>query len=319
VAVSSGTAALHLALLALGIGPGDEVITTPMTFIASCEAIVYTGARPVLADVDPATGCIDPQSVERAITEHTRAVMPVHLFGHAADMGPILQTARAGGLHVVEDAAQAHGALYNGRKLGALGDAGGYSFYPTKNLGAYGEGGAVVTNSRDTFERLKMLRDHGQTGRYVHGLIGYNYRMHAFQGAVLNVKLRHLDEWNERRRDIAARYTAGLASCEAPEGSGGLRLPREADHARCVWYQYAVRCDRRDALQAHLSEAGIGTRIHYAIPMSRQHALSPWLDGQPAMREAESMAATVLSLPIYPEMTDEQVDYVIDRIREFFD
>jgi len=311
VAVSSGTAALHLALVALGVGQGDEVITSPMTFIASCEAILYVGARPVLADVDPATGCIDPQAVERAITDRTRAIMPVHLFGHPADMDPILQMARAGGLVVVEDAAQAHGALYKGRKLGALGDAGAYSFYPTKNLGAYGEGGAVVTNDRDVCERLRALRNHGQGGRYVHERVGYNYRMHGFQGAVLNVKLPHLDAWNERRRAIAARYTEALA--DVP-----VRPPYEAEYAHCVWHQYPIRCVQRDALQEHLTKAEVGTGIHYPVPMSRQEALEPYLNSRGPVPEAERMATEVLSLPMYPELSDEAVDYVIGCIRDFY-
>jgi dTDP-4-amino-4,6-dideoxygalactose transaminase len=237
--------------------------------------------------------------------------MPVHLFGHPVDMDPILHVARAGGLAVIEDAAQAHGALYKGRKLGALGDVGAYSFYVTKNLGAYGEGGAVVTNDRDVRDRLRMLRNHGQCGRYVHSMIGHNYRMHAFQGAVLNVKLKHLDEWNERRRTIAERYARGLA--DTP-----VEPPREADYARAVWHLYPVRCATRDALREHLEEAGVATGIHYPIPMTRQGALAEYCGGHPPAGEAERMAQTVLSLPMYPELTDEQVDYVIECIRDFY-
>lgn len=312
VAVSSGTAALHLALKALDIGPKADVITTAMTFFATCEAIIYTGARPVLVDVSPETGCMDPLAVEKAITERTRAIMPVHLYGHPADMDPILQLARAGGLAVIEDAAQAHGALYKGCKVGALGDAGAFSFYPTKNLGAYGEGGAVVTDNRQVWERLGMLRNHGQTRRYVHEFVGYNERMHGFQGAVLNVKLKYLDTWNARRCQIARRYHDGLAGLP-------LALPQEAEHARAVWHLYVIRCGRRDALQQHLERAGIATGIHYPVPMSRQPAMQPYLAGRPALPEAERMADEVLSLPMYPEMTDEQVDYVIAKVKEFLE
>ena len=304
VACSSGTSALHLALLALGIGEGDEVITSPMTFIASCEAIVYTGAHPVLADVDPVTGCIDPGAIETVLSARTRAIMPVHLFGQPADMDPILETARSTGLAVVEDAAQAHGARYKGRRLGALGDVGAYSFYVTKNLGAYGEGGAVVTNDAELYEQIRMLRNHGQSGRYVHSVIGYNYRMHAFQGAVLNVKLPHLDAWNERRRAIALAYADGLK--DVP-----VNTPAEVEYAYAVWHQYVIRCAERDALQEHLTKAGIGTAIHYPIPMSRQEALAVYFTGQAPVPEAEKMAAEALSLPVYPELSDDQVDYVV--------
>ncbi len=311
VAVNSGTAALHLALLGLGIGEGDEVITTPMTFIASCEAIVYVGARPVLADVDPATGCIDADAVAALVTERTRAIMPVHLFGRPADMDPILATAREHDLVVVEDAAQAHGARYKGSRLGALGDAGAYSFYVTKNLGAYGEGGAVVTNSNEVYERVKMLRNHGQNARYRHAEIGFNYRMTAFQGAVLNVKLPYLDQWNERRRAIARRYTEGLAGLP-------LEAPPGAADACVVWHLYCIRCAQRDELQAHLEEAGVATAIHYPVPMTEQEALKPHLGAQAPVPQAEKMAREALSLPMYPEMTDEQVEYVIRSVKSFF-
>jgi len=310
VAVNSGTDALHLALRAVGVGPGDEVITTTMTFIATCEAIAYIGAVPVLVDIDPATACIRADAVERAVTERTRAIVPVHLFGHPANMDPLLEVARRHGLAVVADACQAHGALYKGRKVGALADAGCFSYYPTKNLGAYGEGGSVVTQDAGTAEKVRILRAHGQGERYRHGVIGYNSRMHGFQGAVLNVKLKYLDEWNERRRAVADRYNAGLA--DTP-----LVLPAEADYARAVYHVYAVRCTRRDELREHLERAGVATVIHYPIPMHRQEALRDIARHGP-LPEAERMAAEALSLPVFPEMTADQVDYVIETVRAFF-
>lgn len=312
VAVQSGTAALHLSLLALDVGEGDEVITTPMSFFATAEAVLYTGARPVFADVDARTSCIDPARVEELITERTRAIMPVHLFGHPADMAPLLDLARAHGLAVVEDACQAHGALHGGRKVGALGRAGAFSFYPTKNLGAYGEGGAVVTNDAELAERVRMLRNHGQHGRYRHTRVGFNYRMSGFQGAVLNVKLRHLDAWNARRRRIAARYGEALAGT-------GVVAAHEADWARSVWHQYPVRSERRDALQAHLAEAGVGTGIHYPIPIPELEAMEVLRprcapEGLPV---AGAWAREELSLPVHPDLTDEQVDHVIEAVKGF--
>jgi len=311
VAVNSGTSALHLALLACGVRPGDEVITSPMSFFATAETILHCGARPVFADIDPLTYNIDPARIEPLLTERTRAIMPVHLFGHPADMDPILALARRRGLAVIEDAAQAHGALYKGRKVGAIGDAGCFSFYVTKNLGAFGEGGAVVSNRAEVAESVAVLRNHGQTGAYVHSAVGYNHRMTGFQGAVLNVKLPHLDAWNERRRRIAERYTDGLAQTD-------LVLPREADYARSAWHLYVVRCDRRDALMKHLGAAGISAGIHYPVPIPRLAAMQGLGLPQTPIPEAEKMAGEVLTLPIYPEMSDGQVDYVIESVRGFF-
>ena len=319
VALSNGTDALHLVLLALGVGAGDEVITTPLSFFATAEAILYVGARPVFADVEAGTACLDPGSVEALITERTRALMPVHLYGHPADMDRLLGLARAQELAVIEDACQAHGALYKGRKVGALGTAGAFSFYPTKNLGAYGDAGALVTNDSDLAARVRMLRNHGQNGPYRHAMVGWNCRMDGFQGAVLNVKLKHLDRWNARRREIAERYTHGLS--RAP-----LALPREAPYARSAWHQYVVRGEQRDALQEHLSKAGVATAIHYPVPMPRLEAMrvrhteggqAYGLDETP-IPQAEVWAERALSLPIYAEMTDEQVDYVVECVRGFF-
>lgn len=312
VAMNSGTSALHAALLALEIGEGDEVITTPMSFFATAEAIVYTGARPVFADVDPGTFNISPQAVQDLVGERTRAIMPVHLFGHPADMDPILAIAREHDLAVIEDAAQAHGALYKGRKVGALGDAGAFSFYVTKNLGAYGEGGGLVTDDPRVYERLLLLRNHGQSGGYTHSMVGYNYRMEGFQGAVLNVKLKHLDRWNARRREIARLYGEGLRATP-------LVLPQEAGYARSVWHLYVVRCTERDALQEHLQAAGVAAVVYYPTPIPRLEAMKEIGLGEASIPESDRMAREVLGLPIYPEMSDEQVEFVIRSVRQFFD
>jgi dTDP-4-amino-4,6-dideoxygalactose transaminase len=311
VAVNSGTSALHLALLACGVGPGDEVVTRPMSFFATAETILYCGARPVFADTDPLTYNIDPARIGPLVTDRTRAVMPVHLFGHPADMDPILELAGERGLAVIEDAAQAHGALYKGRKVGAIGDAGCFSFYVTKNLGAYGEGGAVVTRSGELAEKVAVLRNHGQTGAYAHSEVGYNYRMTGFQGAVLNVKLPHLDAWNERRRRIASAYTDGLL--ETP-----LALPREADYATSAWHLYVVRCAERDALLKHLEAAGVSAGVHYPVPIPRLEAMQDLGLPETPIPEAEAMAREALTLPIYPELADEQVEYVIETVRGFY-
>jgi len=311
LAVNSGTSALHLALEALGVGEGDEVITTPMSFFATAEAILYTGARPVFVDIDPKSFCMDPALVEDAVTERTRALMPVHLFGHPAHIDPLLDIAARHDLFVIEDAAQAHGALYKGRKVGALGDVGAFSFYVTKNLGAYGEGGAVVTNDVGLHERMALLRNHGQSGAYAHQCVGYNYRMTGFQGAVLNVKLPHLDSWNGRRRRIAAAYADGLA--ETP-----LILPAEADYARSAWHLYVVRSERRDELKAHLAQNDVSAAVHYPVPIPDMEAIRGCGARSGALPEAHRMAAEALTLPIFPQMSDEQVSYVIETIKDFF-
>jgi dTDP-4-amino-4,6-dideoxygalactose transaminase len=311
VALNSGTSALHVALLALGVGEGDEVITTPLSFFATAEAILYTGARPAFADVDPVTACLDPAAIEGLISERTRAILPVHLYGHPAEMDAILRVGRARGLAVVEDACQAHGALYGDRKVGAIGDAGAFSFYPTKNLGAYGEGGALVTNDSALAERARLLRNHGQQGRYRHAMVGFNYRMDGFQGAVLNVKLKRLDEWAARRRRIVARYGAGLAGT-------ALVLPSEADGVRSSWHLYVVQCEERDALAEHLAQAGVATGVHYPVPLPRLEALAGLGLRGASWPHAERLSSRVLSLPLYPEMSDEQADYVVESIRRFF-
>ena len=293
VGVNSGTDALVIALRALGIGPGDEVITTPFTFFATAEAISMVGAKPVFVDIEPRTYNIDPALIPQAITPRTKAILPVHLYGHAANMGPILELARAHSLKVVEDVAQAFGGEYKGRKLGSLGDAGAFSFFPTKNLGGFGDGGLIATNNPEVAEMARALRAHGARKKYHNEMLGYNSRLDALQAALLRVKLRHIDEWNERRRAVAARYHEALAGVE------GLVLPVEAEYAHHVYHQYTVRVKhgRRDALRARLAEAGIGTMVYYPVPVHRLPVYA-WPEG--SLPQAEAAAEEVVALPIFP-------------------
>ncbi len=309
VAVSSGTAALHLALLAAGIGPGDEVITVPMTFVATTAAVLYAGATPVLVDIDPATWTMDPVELEAAITPRTKAIMPVHLHGRLAAMDEILAVARRYGLLVIEDAAQAHGAERGGRRAGTFGDIGCFSFYPGKNLGACGEGGAVVTNDAELADGVRLYRDWGQRAKYEHVKVGFNLRMDNVQGAVLGVKLPHLSGWTERRRAVASLYSRLLADT-------GLQLPApsEDDH---VFHVYAVRSRERDALRSALAAAGIATGIHYPTPVHLQPGYASLGYKAGAFPESERMGRETLSLPIFPEMTDEQVHAVAAAVRRF--
>ncbi|PKP67743.1 MAG: erythromycin biosynthesis sensory transduction protein eryC1 [Alphaproteobacteria bacterium HGW-Alphaproteobacteria-8] len=306
VAVNTGTSALHLALLAAGIGPGDEVITTPMTFVATVAAIVQTGARPVFTDIDPETWNIDPARVADAVTSRTRALLPVHLHGRLADMDALGRIARRHGLAVVEDAAQAHGALADGRRAGGFGDIGCFSFYPGKNLGACGEGGAVVTDRDDFADTLRCLRDWGQVGKYNHVREGFNYRMDALQGAALTVKLSRLDRWTEARRDVANAYHANLdpriARTKGPIGP---------DHACHV---YAIRVENRPAIQAALAERGVATSIHYPVPVHLQPAYAFLGYRAGDFPVAEALAADILSLPIYPEMRGIDVANVLEAV-----
>ncbi|MCX7013922.1 MAG: DegT/DnrJ/EryC1/StrS family aminotransferase [Candidatus Sumerlaeota bacterium] len=309
VGVNSGTTALWLALQGLGVGPGDEVITVPNTFIATAEAISLTGARPVFVDVDEGAYTMDPAFLEGAITPATRAIIPVHLYGQPADMDPILAIARRHGLLVIEDACQAHGARYKGKSVGSLGDAGCFSFYPGKNLGAYGEGGAVVTKHRSLADTVRMLRDHGQSQKYYHSLIGINARMDGIQGAVLSVKLKHLPAWNAARRWNADLYNRLLADCPV------ITPPYEPDYAEHVYHLYVVRTPNRDALMAALKDQGVHCGIHYPLPIHRQKAYES-LDlplGQYPV--AEASAAEVLSLPMYAELTQEQINLVVHKMR----
>src|SRR5579864_7347863 len=265
IALNSGTSALHLSLLAAGIAPGDEVITTPFTFVASVAAILYAGARPVLVDIDPRSFTIDPAHIEAAITPRTKAILPVHLYGQPADMDPIMDIARQHRLVVIEDAAQAHGARYKGRPVGSIGDMACFSFYPGKNLGAYGEGGAVTTSNPEYAHTIRMLRDWGQDRKYHHLLQGFNYRMEGFQGAVLRVKLRHLESWTETRRAIVRQYSDLLRDCD-------IETPKEMPWGRHVYHVYTLRADDRDGLQATLAAEGIQTGIHYPVPVHLQPA-----------------------------------------------
>jgi dTDP-4-amino-4,6-dideoxygalactose transaminase len=300
VGLNSGTSALHLALLAAGVGAGDEVITVPFTFIASVSAITYVGARPIFVDIDPRSFTMDPAQIEKAITPRTRAIVPVHLYGQMADMDPIMEIARRRGLMVIEDAAQAHGAEYKDRRAGSIGDLACFSFYPGKNLGAYGEGGLVTTNNAEHAKTIRMLRDWGQGHKYHHVLKGFNYRMEGLQGAILRVKLRHLEEWTEARRRHAATYNQLLADCD-------LQLPPAMPYARHVYHVYAVRVHERDACQEMLNKKGIQTGIHYPIPVHLQECFADLGHRTGDFPHSELAANQVLSLPMYPELTQEQL------------
>ncbi|MDV4182762.1 DegT/DnrJ/EryC1/StrS family aminotransferase [Rhizobium brockwellii] len=305
IAVNTGTSALHLALLAAGVGPGDEVITVPFTFVATVSAICYTGARPVFVDVEPVTLTMDPAEVEAKITPRTKAIVPVHLYGQMADMDAIKAIAERHGIPVIEDACQAHGAQYKGHRAGSMGLSGCFSFYPGKNLGACGEGGMVVTNDDDQAKTMRMLRDWGQEQRYHHLLKGFNYRMDAIQGAILRVKLRHLEAWTEARRTHARRYSSLLA------GSTVLTTPVEAADRRHVYHVYAVRSRDRDGLQRLLSAEGIPSGLHYPIPVHLQKAHADLGYQAGDFPVSEAAAREVLSLPIYPEMPVRHVDQVV--------
>jgi dTDP-4-amino-4,6-dideoxygalactose transaminase len=309
VGVSSGTAALHLALICAGVRPGDDVITVPMTFIATSWAISYLGANPVFVDVDPVTYTMDVRKVERKITRRTRAILPVHLYGQPADVEPLLEIGRRRGIPIIEDAAQAHGARYRGQAAGTLGLCGCFSFYPGKNLGAYGEAGAVVTNDDHIAARLRSLRDHGQSRRYHHDQLGFNYRMDGFQGAVLGVKLRYLEDWTEARRRLAERYQEGLAGLP-------LKLPAEAMGRRHVWHLFVVLHPHRERIRSGLEARGIQTGLHYPVPVHLQEAYAH-LEHQPGDYPiAERIARDCFSLPLFPEMTERQQDRVIGALHE---
>jgi dTDP-4-amino-4,6-dideoxygalactose transaminase len=311
VGFNNGTSALHIAMLLLDLKPGDEVVTVPYTFIATSWAISYVGARPVYVDIDDATFNIDPRGVERAITPRTKAVMPVHLYGQPCDLDPLVEICRRRGLALIEDAAQAHGAKYHGKGVGTFGAASGFSFYPGKNLGAYGESGALVTNNAAYAARARALRDHGSSTRYYHDEIGYNYRMEGIQAAVLSVKLKYLDQWIRERRRVARRYWELLA--DTP-----LHLPFEAEGVESVWHVYVVRHPRRDALKQHLDAQRIGCALHYPLPLHLQKAYAHLGYQAGAFPVAEKAARECISLPIYPEMTDAQIVRVANTIKEFF-
>lgn len=309
VGVSNGTAAIQLALQACGIGAGDEVIVPANTFFATAEAVSTAGATPVFVDCEADSYNIAPSKIEAAITKRTRAVIPVHLYGQSADMDEIFRIAEKHNLTVVEDAAQAHGAEYKGRRVGARGRAGCFSFYPGKNLGAYGEGGAIVTSDEDVARRARLLRDHGSPVKYRHEIIGYNLRLEGMQGAILRAKLPHLSRWNDLRRSHAARYKELLEE-------SGLTLPREAPYARHVYHLYVVQTEERDALQKHLSDAGVQTGIHYPVPVHLQPAYASLSYKPGDFPEAERQASRVLSLPMFPELTNAQIERVAEAVSE---
>lgn len=308
---NSGTSALHVATRILNLGAGDEVITTPFTFIATSWAIVYTNAKPVFVDIDPVTMNLDPAKVEAAITPRTKAIMPVHLYGHPVDLDPLLKICAKHKLPLIEDAAQAHGAKYKGKVIGTFGSMSCFSFYPGKNLGACGEGGAFITNDDAIHKRARALREHGAYERYYHEEIGYNYRMEGIQGAALGVKLKHLPAWTARRRELAHRYHELLKGTP-------LTLPVEAPYAESVYHLYVVRHPQRDALRDFLAKKGVGTALHYPLPLHQQKCFAylGYKDGQFPL--TEKAARECLSLPIYPEMSNAQQDAVAAGIVEYF-
>jgi dTDP-4-amino-4,6-dideoxygalactose transaminase len=309
VAVNSGTSALHLALLASGIKAGDEVITVPNTFIATAEAISYCGAKPVFVDIDPVSFNMDVSKIESAITEKTKFILPVHLYGQAVDMGPVLEIASKHNLKVVEDACQSHGSEYKGKRL-PYSDIGCFSFYPGKNLGAYGEGGAVVTDDEEVADKIRAFRDHGQTKKYYHDYVGFNARMSGFQGAVLGVKLNHLDSWIDGRRKAAELYGSLL--------NGVVEIPAESSGNKHVFHLYVIRVKEREKFMEFMSSKGVGVGIHYPIPLHMQKAYSSLGYKMGDFPVSEEIANEIVSLPMYPEISEEQVSYVCDCVKEFF-
>lgn len=309
VALSSGTAALHVGLLALGVQPGHEVITSPNTFVAAAEAITYCGAVPVFVDIDPATANLDARLFERAITPRTRAMMPVHLYGRPADMDAIREIAARHDVRIMEDAAQAHGARYRGRRVGGLAQAGGFSFYPTKNLGACGEGGALTTDDGQIANFARSARSHGQTARYEHEFVGFNYRMQGYQGAVLRIKLRRLYAWTARRQEIAREYRRLLAGAR-------LEIPVDDPRDECVYHQFVIYVSNRNAVIAQLREREIETSVHYPRPVHLQPAYSSLGYPPGIFPHSERACERVLSLPMFPSLTAEQIAHVAGSVRE---
>ncbi|HTF56888.1 MAG TPA: DegT/DnrJ/EryC1/StrS family aminotransferase, partial [Planctomycetota bacterium] len=309
IAVDSGTAALHLAFLACGLKPGDEVLTSPFTFVATGTALLHANLTPVFADIRPGDFNLDPGKIDAGLTSKTRAILPVHLFGTPCDMTAIADIAKRRRLLVIEDAAQAHGAVHAGRRVGSFGEAATFSFYPSKNLAAVGDGGAVVTSKADVAQDVRLRRDHGRTSKYEHGLLGWNYRMDEFQAAALNVKLPRLDGWNDRRRALAARYQERLK---------GLPLTLPTADPGSVWHLYVIRTPKRDALREHLDREGIETGVHYPLPLHLQPPFASLGHKRGRFPESERAAAEVLSLPIYPELGEEGVNRVASAIRKFF-
>lgn len=307
IGVASGTDALHLALRAAGVKDGDEVITTPFTFIATAEAIRYLGAQPVFVDIDPRTFNLTPYAVEAAVTERTTAVMPVHLFGQPADMPALQAICSRHGLRLIEDCAQSFGASINGQQTGVMGTSGGFSFFPSKNLGCYGDGGLVATNSDDIAAQVKIYRNHGSEVRYYHDVIGYNSRLDELQAVILRVKLRYLDEYNRQRRRVAHRYTELLSDLP-------LEAPHEDGIGRHVFHQYTVLSDRRDVIMQALQQAGVACAVYYPVPLHQQKAFAGQCEGL-ILPVTEAVAARCLSLPIYPELEDDVIVRITDVIR----
>jgi len=308
IATNSGTSALHLALLAAGVGPGTEVITVPFTFVATVAAILYTGAKPVFVDIDPSTYTMDVKRLAASVTDKTRAIVPVHLYGQPADMDPILDLARASGITVIEDACQAHGARYKTRRVGGVGHLGCFSFYPSKNLGACGEGGMVVTSNPEFERKIRMLRDWGQEGKHCHILQGFNYRMEEMQAALLRVKLPHLDSWNGSRALVAGLYDERLSEA-------GLQGPQRTKYGQNVYHVYPIKVADREAVRSHLLAGGVETGVHYPVPVHLMPAYAelgyPW----GTFPVAEGMAREELSLPLYPGMSVDEVDHVAALLR----
>jgi len=312
VGVDSGTSALALSLEAIGVKPGDEVITVPNTFIATALAISWSGARPVFVPIQPDTYNMDPSKLEAAITERTKAILPVHLYGQPCDMSPIMEIAEKHDLRVVEDACQAHGAEYNGKKVGSFGDAAAFSFYPGKNLGAYGDGGAVVTNDSEINNSIRMLRNYGQKEKYNHILKGYNRRLDGVQAAVLYVKLKRLEEWNEMRRKNAAYYNKLLS-----DSCNDIDLPKEAHYSKHIYHIYALRSNYRDLLKEFLESRGIATGIHYPIPVHLQKSYADLGYKEGDFSITEGYSKQLLSVPMFPELKKEEIEYVAESINEF--
>lgn len=315
IGVGNGSDALYLALLAAGVGPGDEVITTPFTFYATAGAIERVGAKPVFTDIEKDTFNIDPNLIEAKITGKTRAIIPVHLYGCPADMGPIVELAGKYQLKVIEDGAQSLGALYKGRKVGAIGDMGCLSFFPTKNLGAFGDGGAVLTSDPELAEKVRMLRVHGAKTKYYHELPGCNSRLDELQAAILRVKMPYLEGWNRRRREIASRYRDKLSGLEE---KGMLMLPKTPDYAEHVFHQYTIQLEDRDGLRDYLKQQGVGSTVYYPVPLHLQKVFQPLGYKEGDFPVAEAACRKVLSLPMFPELTDDEVEHVSNLIINYF-
>lgn len=311
IGVGSGTDAIFIGLIAAGVQPGDEVITSPHTFFATAEAIVHAGAKPVFVDITSADFAISPELIERSITQKTKAIIPVHMYGQSANMTDILAVAKKYGLTVVEDACQAHGALHSGKKCGSIGDVGCFSFYYTKNLGSYGEGGIITTDNPEIAEKARIIRNHGHTSKYEHAMFGYNSRLDELQAAILRIRLRHLDTYNSARRSHAAHYSTLLQD-------SGVITPSESPDRMHVFHLYVIRCQKRDALQSYLQERGIGTGIHYKNPVHLQNACMSLRLGKGSMPVTEQVCNEILSLPMYPELKDQDVEYITDAVRSFY-